>query len=124
MSAFLDNIAAAVLGGVMARHVYKGRVCVGFLAAIVAASNAGGAGSVIGDTTTTLMWLHGVSPMLVLPAYIAAFPSGLQDQPVVAPRLGLTAARCLVVHESSIAYLERNRLFRYNNGTLSSVPLL
>jgi Na+/H+ antiporter NhaD/arsenite permease-like protein len=75
MSAFLDNIAAAVLGGVMARHVYKGRVCVGFLAAIVASSNAGGSGSVIGDTTTTLMWLHGVSPALVLPAYIAAVPA-------------------------------------------------
>ena len=37
LSAFLDNIAAAVIGGVMARHVYKGRVSVGFLAAIVAA---------------------------------------------------------------------------------------
>ena len=75
LSAFLDNIAAAVLGGVMARHVYQGRVAVGFLAAIVASSNAGGAGSVIGDTTTTLMWLHGVSPALVLPAYIAALPA-------------------------------------------------
>ncbi len=75
MSAFLDNIAAAVLGGVVARHVYRGRVSVGFLAAIVAASNAGGSGSVIGDTTTTLMWLHGVSPALVLPAYIAAVPA-------------------------------------------------
>jgi Na+/H+ antiporter NhaD/arsenite permease-like protein len=75
LSAFLDNIAAAVLGGVMARHVYKGRVSVGFLAAIVASSNAGGAGSVIGDTTTTLMWLHGVSPALVLPAYLGALPA-------------------------------------------------
>ena len=72
MSAFLDNIAAAVLGGVMARHLYKGRVSVGFLAAIVASANAGGAGSVIGDTTTTLMWLNGVSPMTVLPAFTAA----------------------------------------------------
>jgi len=72
MSAFLDNIAAAVLGGVMARHVYKSRVSVGFLAAIVAAANAGGSGSVIGDTTTTLMWLDGISPLTVLPAYIAA----------------------------------------------------
>jgi Na+/H+ antiporter NhaD/arsenite permease-like protein len=81
MSAFLDNIAAAVLGGVVARHVYKGRVSVGFLASIVAASNAGGAGSVIGDTTTTLMWLHGVSPLLVLPAYIAAIPALL----IIAP---------------------------------------
>ena len=75
MSAFLDNIAAAVLGGVMARHVYKGRVSVGFLAAVVGASNAGGSGSVVGDTTTTLMWLHGISPALVLPAYIAAIPA-------------------------------------------------
>ncbi|HEY0648087.1 hypothetical protein [Phenylobacterium sp.] len=72
MSAFLDNIAAAVIGGVMARHVYKGRVSVGFLAAIVACANAGGAGSVIGDTTTTIMWLNGVSPITVLPAFLAA----------------------------------------------------
>lgn len=75
MSAFLDNIAAAVLGGVMARHVYHGRVSVGFLAAIVASANAGGAGSVIGDTTTTLMWLKGISPTAVLPAFVAAIAS-------------------------------------------------
>jgi Na+/H+ antiporter NhaD/arsenite permease-like protein len=72
MAAFLDNIAAAVLGGVMARHLYRGRVSVGFLAAIVAASNAGGAGSVIGDTTTTMMWLNGISALTVVPAYVAA----------------------------------------------------
>ncbi len=72
LSAFLDNIAAAVLGGIMAKHVYKGQVRVGFLAAIVGASNAGGAGSVIGDTTTTIMWLNGVSPVAVLPAFVAA----------------------------------------------------
>ena len=77
MSAFLDNIAAAILGGVMARHVYKGRVSVGFLAAIVASANAGGAGSVIGDTTTTLMWLKGISPLTVLPAFLAAIPAFL-----------------------------------------------
>lgn len=75
LSAFLDNIAAALLGGVVARHVYRKRVSIGFLAAIVAVSNASGAGSVIGDTTTTLMWLKGISPLMVLPAYIAAFPA-------------------------------------------------
>jgi Na+/H+ antiporter NhaD/arsenite permease-like protein len=75
LAAFLDNIAAAVLGGVMARHLYKGRVTVAFIAAIVAASNAGGAGSVIGDTTTTIMWLKGVSALTVLPAYVAALPA-------------------------------------------------
>lgn len=82
MAAFLDNIAAAVLGGVMARHVYRGRVGVAFLAAIVASSNAGGAGSVIGDTTTTMMWLNGVSPLTVLPAYLAAVPAFLVFGPL------------------------------------------
>jgi Na+/H+ antiporter NhaD/arsenite permease-like protein len=72
LSAFLDNIAAASIGGVAARHAYAGRVGMGFLAAVVAAANAGGAGSVLGDTTTTLMWLHGISPIALLPAYVAA----------------------------------------------------
>lgn len=72
LSAFLDNIAAALIGGTVARHVFKGRVGIGYLAAIVAASNAGGAGSVVGDTTTTMMWIDGVSPLKVLDAYVAA----------------------------------------------------
>ena len=72
LSAFLDNIAAALIGGAVARHVYRGQVHIGFLVAIVAASNAGGAGSVVGDTTTTMIWLSGVSPLHVLPAYVAA----------------------------------------------------
>jgi Na+/H+ antiporter NhaD/arsenite permease-like protein len=73
LSAFLDNIAAAVIGGVVAKHVYRGQVSVGFLAALVAAANAGGAGSVIGDTTTTMMWISGVSPFEVLHAFIGSF---------------------------------------------------
>lgn len=76
ISSFLDNIAAAMIGGTMAMVLYKGKVHLGFLAAIVAASNAGGAGSVVGDTTTTLMWIDGVNPVWVLEAFfgsIAAF---------------------------------------------------
>lgn len=73
ISAFLDNIAAALIGGAMAHQLFKARVHVGYLAAIVAASNAGGAGSVVGDTTTTMMWIDGVSPLVVLDAYVAAF---------------------------------------------------
>ena len=72
LSSFLDNIAAALIGGTMARHVFKGKVHIGYLAGIVAASNAGGAGSVVGDTTTTMMWIDGVSPLVVLKAYVAA----------------------------------------------------
>ncbi|MHC1708061.1 MAG: hypothetical protein AB9842_11165 [Bacteroidales bacterium] len=73
MSSFLDNIAAAMIGGTIAAVVYKGKVHIGYLAAIVAASNAGGAGSVVGDTTTTLMWIDGVSPLDVIHAYVASF---------------------------------------------------
>lgn len=72
MSIFLDNIAAAVIGAVTARHVFHDKVGVGYLAAIVAAANAGGAGSVLGDTTTTMMWISGVSPFVVLKAFVAA----------------------------------------------------
>ncbi len=72
LSTFLDNIAAAMIGGVMANKLYKGRVSVGFLAAIVAASNAGGAGSVIGDTTTTMMWIAGVPALHVADAFVAS----------------------------------------------------
>ena len=72
LSSFLDNIAGAIIGGTVARHVFRGKVHMGYLAAIVAASNAGGSGSVVGDTTTTMMWVAGVSPLSVLEAYCAA----------------------------------------------------
>lgn len=73
LSSFLDNIAGAMIGGTIAMVVFKGRVHIGYLAAIIAASNAGGAGSVVGDTTTTLMWIDGVDYRWVLHAYVASF---------------------------------------------------
>jgi Na+/H+ antiporter NhaD/arsenite permease-like protein len=113
LSSFLDNIAAALIGGTVARHVFNGKVHIGYLAGIVAASNAGGSGSVVGDTTTTMMWIAGVSPLSVVDAYVAAVvamlvfavpaslqqhryspivkkpPSGLKIDPV---RVGIVAA--------------------------------
>jgi Na+/H+ antiporter NhaD/arsenite permease-like protein len=88
LSSFLDNIAAALIGGTMAAGVFRKKVHIGYLAAIVACSNAGGAGSVVGDTTTTMMWIDGVSPLVVFDAYIAAsvalvvcgIPAALQQQ--------------------------------------------
>ena len=88
LSAFLDNIAAAIIGGQIAASVFRGRVHIGYIAALVAASNAGGSGSVVGDTTTTMMWIDGVSPLDVVHAYAAAItalvvfgiPAALQQQ--------------------------------------------
>ena len=72
ISSFLDNIAAAMIGGVIARAAFRGRVTVAYVAAIVAASNAGGAWSVLGDTTTTMMWLDGVHPLDVAHGFVAS----------------------------------------------------
>ena len=88
LSGFLDNIAATLIGGTIAASVFKRKVHVGYLAAIVAAANAGGAGSVVGDTTTTMMWLGGVGPLTVIDAYVAAtvalvacgIPAAMQQQ--------------------------------------------
>ena len=88
LSSFLDNIAAALIGGTIAGAVFRGKIHIGYLAAIVAASNAGGSGSVVGDTTTTMMWIAGVSPLAVFEAYVAAglalvlfgIPAALQQQ--------------------------------------------
>ena len=77
ISGFLDNIAAAMIGATVARTIFRGNVHIGFLAGIVAAANAGGAGSVIGDTTTTMMWLDGVSPLDVWAAYVASIAAFL-----------------------------------------------
>lgn len=72
LSSFLDNIAAAMIGGAIAHTVFRRKVHVAYLVAIVAAANAGGSGSVVGDTTTTMMWIAGIAPSAVLEAYVAA----------------------------------------------------
>jgi Na+/H+ antiporter NhaD/arsenite permease-like protein len=111
LSSFLDNIAAALIGGTIAGVVFRHKVHIGYLAAIVAASNAGGSGSVVGDTTTTMMWIDGVSPLAVLEAYIAAsialvifgIPASLQQQrhsPIVkdaSARIRIDGARVFIV---------------------------
>ncbi len=111
VSGFLANIAAAMIGATIAAAVFRGRVHIGYLAALVAASNAGGAGSVVGDTTTTMMWLDGVSPLDVLHAYVAAvaafivfaIPAARQQQrysPIQAdpdPGIRLDVSRLVIV---------------------------
>ena len=122
LSSFLDNIAAALIGGVMAREVFRGKVHIGYLAAIVAASNAGGAGSVVGDTTTTMMWIDGVSPLVVVEAYVAVavaififgIPAAIQQQryaPIMKdtpPGIRIEWSRVLVVFAILVAAILSN----------------
>jgi Na+/H+ antiporter NhaD/arsenite permease-like protein len=148
LSAFLDNIAAAMIGAAVAGAVYRRRVHIGYLAAIVAASNAGGSGSVVGDTTTTMMWLDGVMPLQVVHAYVAAvaafvvfaIPASRQQQryypiekdppghvPLDWPRLAIVAT-ILVCAISANVYAntlgERAADFPYIGATVLGVLLL
>lgn len=140
MSAFLDNIAAAIIGGVIAKHVYRGKVTVGFLAGIVAASNAGGAGSVIGDTTTTMIWISGVSPLAVLDAFVASLAAFAVFAPLSAwqqhrvspiakdsltPPEGIDWARGIIVLILLGTILSVNLIGNaYSPGILDHLPLL
>ena len=72
LAIFIDNIAAAMLGGAIALSVYRGKIHIGFIAAIAAAANAGGAFSVIGSTPTSMMWIDGVAARDVLPAALGS----------------------------------------------------
>ncbi|UPJ53672.1 citrate transporter [Bradyrhizobium sp. 200] len=139
LSSFLDNIAAALIGGTVARHVFRGKVHIGYLAAIVAASNAGGSGSVVGDTTTTMMWIAGVSPLAVVEAYIAAIvamlifavPASIQQHrysPIQkdAPKgLKIDPVRVLIVAAILIAALAANITANLKfPALLDTVPVL
>ena len=139
LSSFLDNIAAALIGGTVARHVFQGKVHIGYLAAIVAASNAGGSGSVVGDTTTTMMWIDGVSPLSVVEAYVAAVvamlifavPASMQQHrfsPIVKnPPTGLKIdrARVVIVAAILIAALAANVTANLKfPALLDAVPVL
>jgi Na+/H+ antiporter NhaD/arsenite permease-like protein len=139
LSSFLDNIAAALIGGTVARHVFQGKVHIGYLVAIVAASNAGGAGSVVGDTTTTMMWIAGVSPLAVVEAYIAAIvamlifavPASIQQQrysPIQkdSPKgLKIDPARVFIVAAILVAALAANIIANVKfPALLDTVPVL
>ena len=139
LSSFLDNIAAALIGGTVARHVFQGKVHIGYLAAIVAASNAGGSGSVVGDTTTTMMWIAGVSPLAVVEAYVAAVvamlifavPASIQQQrysPIqkdASKGLKIDPARVFIVAAILIAALAANITANLKfPALLDTVPVL
>lgn len=114
LSSFLDNIAAALIGGSIATIVFRGRVHIGYLAGIVAASNAGGSGSVVGDTTTTMMWIAGVAPQAVLHAYVAAF--------VALVISGIPAA--LMQHKHSPIYANTSEEIRVDGARVAIVAFI
>ena len=139
LSSFLDNIAAAMIGGTTAASVFKKRLHIGYLAAIVAASNGGGAGSVVGDTTTTMIWIAGGSPWQVLEAYVAAVPALLffgvvaarqqhAHQPIsrdVPHGIRIDGSRLLIVAAILVSAIGANVYFNLNHpAVLDHVPVI
>ncbi|WP_320815683.1 sodium:proton antiporter NhaD [Flavobacterium sp.] len=60
LSAFLDNLATAIIMVTLLRKILpKGNIRMILAGVVVIASNAGGAFSPIGDITTTLLWIGG-----------------------------------------------------------------
>ena len=60
LSAFLDNLATAIIMVTLLRKILpKGKIRMILAGVVVIASNAGGAFSPIGDVTTTLLWIGG-----------------------------------------------------------------
>ncbi|MGL5831062.1 MAG: SLC13 family permease [Candidatus Altimarinota bacterium] len=109
LSAFLDNIAACLIGGVIAKGVYKGRVCVPFVAALVMASNLGGAHSPIGDTTTIMMVNSGIPiheifpsiPGVILATLVLAIFAGKQQNKL--QRIQKDALEGVIVKKNMLA---------------------
>ena len=70
ISSFLDNIAAALIGGAMAHKLFKGKVHIGYLAAIVAINpNLFEAAQVDGAGRLKQIWhvlLPGIRPTIVI----------------------------------------------------------
>jgi Na+/H+ antiporter NhaD/arsenite permease-like protein len=73
LSAVLDNIAAAMIGGVLIRSRYgKANAPFKMLVGVICASNLGGAPSPIGDTTTVMLFVDGKPVAELLKAAAAA----------------------------------------------------
>jgi Na+/H+ antiporter NhaD/arsenite permease-like protein len=77
LSAFLDNLATAIIMVTLLRKILpKGKIRMLLAGIVVIASNAGGAFSPIGDITTTLLWIGGqvsalgIASKLILPSII------------------------------------------------------
>ena len=72
LSGFCDNIASALVGTGLMALIHGGfRLRVILLVTVVA--NAGGAYSVVGDTTTTFLWIKGIPQIQLLPAFVPSF---------------------------------------------------
>jgi Na+/H+ antiporter NhaD/arsenite permease-like protein len=78
LSTVLDNIAAAMIGGTILLSRYENDAPFRMLVGIICASNLGGAGSPVGDTTTVMMFVSNdpvVPTAQIFAAFVATIPA-------------------------------------------------
>ena len=114
LSTFLDNIAAALIGCSMATAVFGKKIHIGFAAALCAAANAGGAGSIVGDTTTTIIWIYGKDPLVIAQAFLPAVIATIV--------IAFFASRQQFKYSPPVAYT--NQYIAINKKALASVGLI
>ncbi|MBR0754295.1 sodium:proton antiporter NhaD [Bradyrhizobium jicamae] len=129
LSAMLDNLTTTiVMISLMRKLCGKQEDRLFFAAMIVIAANAGGAWSVIGDVTTTMLWIGGqISPLPIMTrVFVPSLVNLLLPLLVVSQLL-----RGKVIERSShqemsaahVNHFERNLMFYLGLGLLIAVPV-
>ena len=126
LSAILDNLTTTIVMISLIQKLIGPRDDrLAFAAIIVIAANAGGAWTVIGDVTTTMLWIGGqISPLSIMSA---VFPASLVNLLVPLAvmshsRRGKTIAPPRKEDRDAVARFERNLMFYLGLGTLIAVP--
>ncbi|MCP3467273.1 sodium:proton antiporter NhaD [Bradyrhizobium sp. CCGUVB23] len=127
LSAILDNLTTTiVMISLIQKLIGRRADRLLFASLIVIAANAGGAWTVIGDVTTTMLWIGGqVSPLSIM---WAVFPAALVN--LLVPLLIISfAVRGKVIAPppredrlQGVELFERNLMFYLGLGTLIAVP--
>ncbi|WFU44402.1 sodium:proton antiporter NhaD [Bradyrhizobium sp. CB82] len=127
LSSILDNLTTTiVMISLIQKLIGKRADRLLFASLIVIAANAGGAWTVIGDVTTTMLWIGGqISPLSVMGA---VFPASLVN--LLVPLLVISiSVRGKVIAPppredrlQGVELFERNLMFYLGLGTLIAVP--
>ncbi|MBR0781175.1 sodium:proton antiporter NhaD [Bradyrhizobium iriomotense] len=126
LSAILDNLTTTIVMISLIQKLVGARDDrLVFAAIIVIAANAGGAWTVIGDVTTTMLWIGGqISPLRIM---ASVFPASLVNlllplAVISYSRRGKSIAPPRKEDRDAIARFERNLMFYLGLGTLIAVP--
>ncbi|MBI5262133.1 MAG: sodium:proton antiporter NhaD [Bradyrhizobium sp.] len=128
LSAILDNLTTTIVMISLVQKLLgnqKDRLL--FASMIVIAANAGGAWTVIGDVTTTMLWIGGqISPVNIMQSlFLASLVNLIVPLLVVSFRLKgkeIVAPSRLESRRPDIEVFERNLMFYLGLGTLIAVP--